>query len=297
MTGTGATQGLVYEHRRPIKMENDVDEQLESDLVFAGSVPELYDRLLVPLTFEAYADDLVTRLDGFGVSSVLEVAAGSGVVTRAMAAGLPESVALTATDLNQPMIDHAISVGTARPVTWRAADVLELPFGDESFDAVVCQFGVMFFPDRAAAFAEVARVLRPGGVFVFNVWDRIEDNEFADEVTQAVAGLWPDDPPAFLARTPHGYYDETDIQSDVGAGGFSTPAGFEALEVRSRAASCEIPAVAYCQGTPLRNEIEARDPARLAEATEVATAAIRDRFGTTDLDSKIRGYVVTATKP
>ena len=265
--------------------------------MFAGSVPELYDRLLVPLIFEIYADDLVARLGGLGVSSVLEVAAGSGVVTRAMAAGLPRSVTLTATDLNQPMIDHAVSTGTARPVTWQVADVMELPFEDERFDAVVCQFGVMFFADRPAAFAEVARVLRPGGVFVFSVWDRIEDNEFAAEVTRAVAGLWPQDPPAFLARTPHGYYDEATIQNDVAEGGFSIPAAFDVLEARSRAVSCEIPAVAYCQGTPLRNEIEARDPGRLLEATEVATAAIRDRFGATDLDTKIRGYVITATKP
>lgn len=274
-----------------------MDDQQASDLVFAGSVPELYDRFLVPLIFETYADDLVARLDGLGVSSVLEVAAGSGVVTRAMAAGLPVSVALTATDLNQPMVDYARSVGTARPVTWQAADVMDLPFEDRSFDAVVCQFGVMFFPDRAAAYAEVARVLRPGGVFIFNVWDRIEDNEFADVVTTAVAGMWPEDPPAFLPRTPHGYHDEVTIQADVMAGGFSTPAGFEAVEVRSRAASNEIPAVAYCQGTPLRNEIEARDPARLLEATEVAAAAVRDRFGSTDLDSKIRGYVITAFVP
>ncbi len=271
-------------------------DQRDSDLVFAGSVPELYDRFLVPLIFETYADDLVGRVEGLGVSSVLEVAAGSGVVARAMAERLPASVALTATDLNQPMIDHAISVGTVRPVSWQAADVMDLPFEDGAFDAVVCQFGVMFFPDRAEAFSEVARVLRPGGVFVFNVWDRIEDNEFADVVTRAMAGIWPNDPPEFLARTPHGYHDEAVIQADLGAGGFSAPADFEALEARSRAASCEIPAVAYCQGTPLRNEIEVRDPSRLVEATAVATAAIRDRFGATDLDSRISGFVITATK-
>lgn len=274
-----------------------MDDQQESDLVFAGSVPELYDRLLVPLIFEDYAADLVARLDRVNASSILEVACGSGVVTRAMAAGLPPSVELTATDLNQPMIDHAVATGTERPVTWRAADVMSLPFDDGSFDAVVCQFGVMFFPDRVAAFAEVARVLRPGGVFVFNVWDRIEENEFADVITDAVASLWPDDPPAFLSRTPHGYHDETTIQDDIASGGFVAPAEFEALEFRSRTASHEIPAVAYCQGTPLRNEIEARDPTQLNEATEIAAAAVRERFGETNLDSKIRGYVITATAP
>jgi SAM-dependent methyltransferase len=228
---------------------------------------------------------------------VLEVAAGSGVVTRAMADGLPESVSITATDLNQPMIDHAESRGASRPVSWQAADVMDLPFDDATFDAVVCQFGVMFFPDRPAAFREVARVLRAGGVFVFNVWDAIEHNEFADVVTSAVGKLLPDDPPLFLPRTPHGYHDETIIRSDVAAAGYEASVHFEMLEARSRAATADVPAIAYCQGTPLRNEIEARDSALLAEATTAATLAIADRFGPTDVDGKIRGYVITATKP
>jgi len=268
-----------------------------SDLVFAGSVPELYDRHLVPLIFEPYAADLVARVERCGAKSVLEVASGSGVVTRAMAAGLDASVSIVGTDLNQPMLDHAAGVGTARPVEWRQADVMHLPFADATFDAVVCQFGVMFFPDRGAAFAEIRRVLRPGGTFLFNVWDRIENNEFADVVNTAVGTLFPDDPPVFLARTPHGYFIEAEVQADVAAGGFATPAGFDVLETRSRAVSCEIPAIAYCQGTPLRNEIEERDPARLNEATAVAATAIADRFGATDVDGKIRGFVATALKP
>jgi SAM-dependent methyltransferase len=269
----------------------------DADLLFAGSVPQLYDKHLVPLIFGSYADDLVARLGTTETTAVLEVAAGSGVVTRAMAAGLPDTVSITATDLNQPMIDHAESVGTARPVEWRAADVMALPFDDGSFDAVVCQFGVMFFPDRAAAFAEVARVLRPGGMFLFNVWDAIEHNEFADLVTMAAGRAFPDDPPMFLARTPHGYFDEATIQADVAAAGFTSPARFAALEARSTAVSADIPAIAYCQGTPLRNEIEARDASRLAEVTAAATEAITERFGATDVDGKIRGYVITATTP
>lgn len=273
-----------------------MSEAHDSDLVFAGSVPELYDRYLVPLIFEPYADDIVTRLRSLGVGSVLEVAAGTGVVTRAMARDLDPSVAITATDLNEPMVDHARKVTTAaRLVEWQVADVMDLPFDDGSFDAVVCQFGVMFFPDRARAYQEVARVLEPGGVFVFNVWDAIEHNEFADEVTRAVGQLFADDPPVFLARTPHGYFDESTIRADVAAGGFAT-CEFELLEARSRAVSADVPAMAYCQGTPLRNEIEARDGARLGEATEAAAAALGARFGHRDLDGKIRGYVITATK-
>ena len=140
---------------------------------FTGSVPDLYDSYLVPMIFKYYARDLTNRVRETGARRVLEVAAGTGAVTRLMASLLPESVSITATDLSQPMIDRAMTVGTARPVCWQAADVMALPFDDASFDAVVCQFGAMFFPDRAAAYAEVARVLQPNGTFLFNVWDRM----------------------------------------------------------------------------------------------------------------------------
>jgi SAM-dependent methyltransferase len=266
-------------------------------MVFAGSVPELYDRYLVPLIFESYAADLVERLNEIAPDDILEVASGTGVVTRAMAAGLPDSTSIISTDLNQPMLDHAESVGTARPVVWQQADVTDLPFPEGAFDTVVCQFSVMFFPDRRQALAEICRVLKPGGVFVFNVWDRIEENEFAAVVTDALAGLFPEDPPMFLLRTPHGYHKESEVRADVAAAGFKSPARFEAREARSWAASCEDPAIAYIQGTPLRNEVEAIDASRLGEATAVAAEAVATRFGRTDIDGKIRGFVVTAEKP
>lgn len=252
---------------------------------------------MVPLIFQPYADDLVTRLAAMDLASVLEVAAGTGVVTRAMASRLAESVRITATDLNQPMIDFAQSVGTARPVTWQAADVMSLPFEDGCFDAVVCQFGAMFFPDRRAAFAEVARVLRPGGVFLFDVWNRLDQNEFAELVSAEVAAQFPDIAPDFLARIPYGYFDEPTIQADVAGGGFESPTKFELVEARSRADSAEIPAIAFCQGTPLRNEIAARDPERVADVTAAAAAAIERRFGASSVDGKISAFVMTAFKP
>ncbi len=267
----------------------------EADRGFVGSVPELYDRYMVPLIFETYADDLVARVAGLS-GKLLEVAAGSGVVTRAMAAGLPASMSITATDLNQPMLDHAARAGTARPVDWRQADVMALPFDDDTFDVVVCQFGVMFFPDRRAAYAEVARVLRPGGTFIFNTWDRIEENEFPHAVEETLALRFPDDPPRFMSRTPHGYFDHATILADVEAGGFER-AELDVLEARSRAASAEIAVVALCQGTPLRAEIEARDPLGLLDAVADCTAAIERRFGAVDLEARIRGFVVTATAP
>jgi SAM-dependent methyltransferase len=263
-----------------------------TDRVFAGSIPKLYETYLVPLLFEPYAADLVNRLASRSLSRVLEVAAGTGVVTRALASVLPEHVSIVATDLNQPMLDQAAALGTKRPVEWRQADAAQLPFPDGSFDAVVCQFGVMFFPDKRKAFSEARRVLRPGGVFIFNAWDRIEENELADTVTAALASLFPEDPPRFLARTPHGYHEHASIRQDLVSGGFLAAPEIITIAARSRAKSPQDPAIAFCQGTPLRNEIEARGASRLGEATEFAAEAIARRFGRGNVDGKTQANVV-----
>ena len=136
-------------------------------------------------------------------------------------------------------------------------------------------------------------MLRPGGRFIFNVWDHIEENEFADTVTRSLAGLFPDDPPRFLARTPHGYADRDVIAADLRKGGFTTAPEFEIVAARSKAPSPSIPAIAYCQGTPLRNEIESRDAALLERATDVATTAVSERFGAGAVDGKIQAHVVS----
>jgi SAM-dependent methyltransferase len=264
----------------------------ESDKVFSGSIPKLYEEYLVPLIFEPYAADLVSRLASRPLTRVLEIAAGTGVVTRRLASVLPERVSIVATDLNQPMLDLASAIGTRRPVEWRRADATQLPFADATFDAVLCQFGVMFFPEKPRAFSEARRVLRPGGLFLFNVWDRIEENEFADTVTTALASVFPEDPPRFMARTPHGYFDPSAIERDLATGGFTAPAGVTVVAARSRAESSRVPAVAYCQGTPLRGEIEARDASRLGEATDLAAEAIARRFGRGPVEGKIQAHVV-----
>ena len=268
----------------------------EHDKVFAGSIPKFYDKYLVPLIFEPYAKDLAQRLGAMNVSRVLEIAAGTGVVTRAMA-GLPNGAfSIVATDLNQAMLDEAAAIGTARPVQWQQADAMALPFSNDEFDAVVCQFGAMFFPDKGKAFSEARRVLKPGGVFLFNVWDRISENEFADVVTTAVGTLFPEDPPRFLARTPHGHHDLEALRKDLVAGGFTKTPRIVTVAARSRAPSPHEPSLAYCQGTPLRNEIEARDKTRLAEATDAGAAAIARRFGTGAVDGKIQAHVIAVEK-
>ena len=265
---------------------------VDSDKDFAGSVPKIYETYLVPLIFQPYATNLAKRLAGKSIKRVLEIAAGTGVVTRAMASTLPEGVAIVATDLNEAMLEQAMALGTERPVEWRQADAMHLLFPDGSFDAVVCQFGVMFFPDKSKAFAEARRVLRPKGIFLFNVWDQISENEFADTVTTGLASLFPKDPPRFLARTPHGYHHLPTIERDLARGGFTALADITTVSARSRAKSPRDPAIAYCQGTPLRGEIEVRGVGRLGEATDVAAAAIARRFGSGAVEGKIQAHVI-----
>jgi SAM-dependent methyltransferase len=265
----------------------------DSDNVFTGSIPKLYDKYLVPLIFEPYASDLVNRLRSRSLSRVLEIAAGTGVVTRALASELSESVSIVATDLNQAMLDQAIAVGTKRPVEWHRADAMNLPFRDEEFDAVVCQFGVMFFSDKSKAFSEARRVLKPGGIFIFNVWDKISENEFADTVNNALESMFSEDPPRFMARTPHGYYDRTIIEQDLTSGGFRKSAQIVTVTTFSRAQSPRVPAIAFCQATPLRNEIEVRDASQLAEATDVAANALAERFGSQVIEGKIQAHIVS----
>ena len=267
-----------------------------SDKLFAGSIPETYERYLVPLIFEPYARDLAERVAAAKPRQVLEVAAGTGVLTRALAARLPADARMTATDLNQPMIDHA---KTRQPddgrIAWRQADALALPFDDQSFDAVACQFGVMFFPDKIKGYREAHRVLKPGGGYFFSVWDEISTSEFADVVAQTLAEEFPQDPPRFMARTPHGYHDVEQIRADLKAAGFAD-VSVDIVDARSKASSARDAAIAYCQGTPLKNEIEARDASRMEEATTKATEAVARRFGNGAVDGRIRAFVITVPR-
>lgn len=268
----------------------------ERDNVFGDEVSRLYERYLVSLIFGPYAEASARRAAALAPRRVLEIACGTGALTRALATHLPPSTAITATDLNPAMLAQAKRVVTSRPISWRQADALALPFADGSFDAVVCQFGVMFFPDRPKGYGEARRVLASGGVFLFSVWDRIEENEVTDVATNAVASVFPEDPPWFMRRTPHGYHDRAAIERDLMAAGFPTPVQFETIAARSRAPSAREAAVGICQGTPLRNEIEARDPTRLDAATNAATEALTARFGEGPIDGKMQAHLIIARR-
>lgn len=265
-----------------------------NDKMFAGSIPRLYDTLMVPLIFEAYAANMATLVAASSPRSVLETAAGSGAVTRALAPRLGAGTRYAVTDLNESMLDYAAArQGLDTRIEWRQADALDLPFEEGCFDVDCCQFGAMFFADRVAGYAEARRVLRPGGRFVLSVWDRIEENVFADEVTNAVATVFPHDPPRFLARTAHGYHDLALIGEELRRAGFSD-LEIDTREEVSRAPSARDAATAYCQGTPLRNEIEAREASSLQLATDCATTAIASGHGNGPVAAKIQAHVIVA---
>jgi len=262
------------------------------DTKFVGSIPEIYDTHLVPMIFEPYATDLARRLQAIAPKHILEIAAGTGAVTRAVAAALPHA-SIVATDLNAPMIEQAKSRQPDERIQWRTADALTLPFPDEYFDAVVCQFGAMFFPDKVKGYSEARRVLRPGGTYLFNVWDKIEANEPINTAVHALARVFPQDPPRFMQRTPHGYHDHDVIRRELNAAGFADVT-IDAVDLVCRAASARSAVYAYFEGSPLKPEIEARGAPGMQAAIATATEAVEKKFGIGPIEGNIRAYVVTA---
>ena len=271
-----------------------VEETMSAtDAAFAGSIPQVYEQYLGPLLFQPYAEDMASRLHDIAQGKVLETAAGTGIVTRAMVKALPPSVEIVATDLNQAMLDLAATRLQAPNLNWQQTDAQSLPVDYPSFDVVVCQFGVMFFPDKQAAYREALRVLKPGGRFLFNVWNSLEHNPVSRIVADAVAGLFPDDPPRFFERAPFGYSDPDRVRGELQQAGFEN-VDIEIVEKVSHAPSAQEPATGLCQGTPLRSEIEARAAGRLDEITSQASEALASRFGSSSIENRMSALVVAA---
>ena len=266
---------------------------MSADNKFTGHLPMIYDRY-VSMKFEPYALDLAERIEKLQPRLILETACGTGVVTRALLIRLPEAQ-VVATDLNQAMLDVAAAQIDNQRATFRRADAMSLPFEDGRFDAVVSQFGVMFFPDRMTAYREAFRTLRAGGRFVFNTWDQLLHNPVTQIVVAAMAELFPADPPQFFKRVPFGYHDMNVVRDELRRAGFLL-VEIARVEKRSRAASAQEAAIALCQGTPLRLEIEERAPGGLVEATKFAARALEREFGSGAIDASMAAYVVQASR-
>jgi len=266
----------------------------DMELRFTGSVPANYDRLMVPLIFQPYANELARRAQELGPKRILETAAGTGVVTQALHEALPDAE-IIATDLNEPMLAVAGDRVQADNVCFITANAQELPFDGDGFDLVVCQFGAMFFPDKVLAHKEARRVLRDGGHYLLAIWDRIERNGASSAVQKALIDLFPEDPPMFLCEGPFGYCDPQRIEQDLRDGGFTT-ISIETVQLSSRSASAHDAAKALCYGTPMAVELEDRAPGSLDRAFAEIERAMSRFDGPNGYEEPMSAHIVTATK-
>jgi ubiquinone/menaquinone biosynthesis C-methylase UbiE len=264
----------------------------DQELRFSGSVPASYDRLMVPLIFRPYAEELARRAAELRPARILETAAGTGAVTESLHDAVPEAE-IVATDLNQPMLDVAAERVRRGNVRFLAADAQELPFEDGSFDLIVCQFGAMFFPDRVRAHSEARRVLRPGGHYLLAIWDRIERNVLTDVSQQTLIELFPDDPPLFMREGPFSYADPSVIEHDLHAASFAT-VEIEKVEKPSRASAHDA-AAALCYGTPMGIEIQDRGPGSLERVFDAVQRKFQAFERDGQVDAPMSAHIVTAS--
>lgn len=272
----------------------DASQDSGAGAQFAGSIPAVYDRLLVPMIFQAAADRLAAAVAEQSPRDILETAAGTGVLTRALVEHCAGSD-LTATDLNLPMLDLAAArLADSESITWQQADALDLPFADSSFDVVACQFGAMFFPDKVDGYREARRVLRPDGAFVFNVWDRIEHNEIPHLIESALNESVPHDHFRFMSKIPHGYFSPDQIRAHLSAAGLED-ISVTAVDGTARTTASEA-ATAFCEGTPLRVEIEKHPTLDLGRSTAIAESALLRCFGPGTFEAPIRSFEIIAKR-
>lgn len=259
---------------------------------FTGSIPEHYDKYLGPRIFGRFAADLAARVAVAAPGSVLELAAGTGIVSRALRDVLPAASSLVASDLNPPMLEVARSkFGAAENIRFETLDATNLLSADGSFDAVACQFGVMFFPDKQGSYAEVLRVLMPGGRYVFNVWGPWEQNAFARIAHEAVAPFFRDNPPVFY-KVPFSYHDAAEIEQALAKAGFANIA-ISPLRLSATIPSAPDFARGLVFGNPLIDEIRARggDAERICAAV---ADALQENLGRS---MTLEALVIEAMKP
>jgi ubiquinone/menaquinone biosynthesis C-methylase UbiE len=260
---------------------------------FAGSIPAIYDRCLGPMFFEPYAADLMARLKLPENGSVLELACGTGIVTRHLRDRLPASIRLVATDLSEPMMQNAAAkFSSSDAIEWKQADACNLPFADQQFDAVVCQFGIMFVPDKALSAREARRVLKPGGVFLFNVWGSLAENPLGRIAHETVAAFFKTDPPTFY-HVPFGYHDQAEIKCLLESAGFAD-IRIDAVSKLTVPTSAEDAARGLVHGSPMSIAIAERDASLFPAITDAVAAALKKEFGGSPFRAPMQAIVAEA---
>ncbi len=254
-------------------------------------MPEVYDRCLGRALFAPFASHLAQRAAALGPRRVVELAAGTGITTAQLVRALP-GADITATDLNPAMVSWAAE--RVAGATWQQGDAQRLDLPDACADLVVCQFGVMFFPDKAAAFAEIARILAPGGTLLFSTWDAVEASDFPAAMVASLAAMFPDSPPSFIVRVPHGYADPDRIRLDVQSAGLLVQS-IEPLVLRGKSASAQLLAEGFAMGTPLRFELQDLGP--LGSLTQQLAQDMTRRLGDGPVEGDLAAFLVTARKP
>jgi SAM-dependent methyltransferase len=262
---------------------------------FVGDIPKFYDKHLGPIIFADYAADLARRAAALAPADVLELAAGTGISTVALRSALPHTTRIVATDLNPPMLEIAqAKLPTGANVTFQQADAMALPFPDAAFDLIVIQFGVMFFPDKPAAYKEARRVLKPGGALLFSAWGTLAANPYAEIANAAGEHFLPDNPPKFYL-TPFGYADPAQVRADVSAGGFSD-VSYDVVRFNKRVPDWRHFAQGAIYGNPMLADLIAGGVDPEAVITHIADELTR-RFGPSPASLPLEATVYAARKP
>jgi ubiquinone/menaquinone biosynthesis C-methylase UbiE len=268
----------------------------EESARFDGSIPEMYDRYLGALLFEPHAAEIAERVAKLRPRKVLEIAAGTGIVSRQLLEALPQETSLTVTDLNAPMLEYARNKSTTRgrDIEWRQADAQQLPFPDESFDAVVCQFGIMFFPDKLRGLLEFNRVLEKGGALIFSVWDSFDGNPVQFIAHSTIGTFFQEDPPDFY-KVPCGMGNKAEAARLTEDAGFKDIV-IETVSLTGSSSSARSAAQGLVKGNPVINAIRERGTDDVDEIVLALARALEVRFGAGPLQVPLRAHVVTAIK-
>ena len=267
----------------------------ESSTQFVGNIPENYDRGLGPVLFEDFAVDLAARALAHNAEKVVELAAGTGIVSRKLRDGLSPDTKLVVTDLNPPMLDVArTKFRDGENVEFTPADAMSLPFENESCDLVACQFGVMFFPDKPAAFREVRRVLKPGGLFLFNAWGTMDSCSYSKIVYDVGANFFPAKPPTFY-QVPFSYADIDITHGDLAAGGFENR-HHETIDIVKEVADWRTFGQGLVFGNPLLAEIEQHGTVSPEEVMDAIIAALQAHYGATPASIPLQATIYHALK-